>query len=74
MARFLFVVAQGNYRLYDYLERELAGEEDVEVIMDRRRHMDPHEPERRAVPRENDLPAHEFVIIRQHGLIVIRQR
>lgn len=74
MAQVLFVVAQGNYRLYDYLKRELAEEDDVEVIMDRRRRIEPHAPERRAPVAEEEIPAHEFIIIRQHGLLVIRQR
>lgn len=32
----LFIVSRGEPQLYDYLAREFAGEDDVQVILDRR--------------------------------------
>jgi hypothetical protein len=34
--RFRFIVARDNERLYEHLVRSLAGEEEIEVILDRR--------------------------------------
>jgi hypothetical protein len=36
MRRYRFIVARDNERLYEHLVRSLAGEEEIEVIMDRR--------------------------------------
>lgn len=75
MARLLFIVKQDNDRLYDYLNRQLSGEEGVEVILDRRsaerrQRVQAHEPERRKGDRrrlpvnEDDLRSYGFVVVR----------
>ena len=52
----LYVVARGRLSLYDYLTRHFAGEEGVEIILDRRRSerrigINPTPSERRAGER-----------------------
>lgn len=36
MRRYRFIVARDHERLYEHLVRSLAGEEEIEVILDRR--------------------------------------
>ena len=50
--RVLYVVAQDRLGLYDYLTNHFSAEEEVQVILDRRRKdrrqsVGPHEPDRR---------------------------
>lgn len=52
MPRYLFVVARGHPEVYADLQRQFAGNPDVEVLVDRRQserreHPEPHEPDRR---------------------------
>jgi hypothetical protein len=52
MPRYLFIVARGHPAVYADLQRQFAGNPDVEVLVDRRlaerrEHQEPHEPERR---------------------------
>jgi hypothetical protein len=36
MRRYRFIVARDNEQLYEHLVRSLAGDEEIEVILDRR--------------------------------------
>ena len=36
MRRYRFIVARDNEKLYEHLVRSLAGDEEIEVILDRR--------------------------------------
>lgn len=70
MARLLFVVARDNYLLYDYLKQQLAGEEGIQVIMDRRKqrvqvHDSEAHQDQRLDQRQKDLLSYGFVVIRQ---------
>jgi hypothetical protein len=52
LTRQLFIVARNRERLYEYVARAFAGNDTVQVILDRRtgerrRQQVPHEPERR---------------------------
>jgi uridine kinase len=56
MARFLYVVARDRLDLYDRLQSEFSREDDVRVVVDRRRAerrhtANPHEPDRRRLER-----------------------
>jgi uridine kinase len=56
MARFLYVVARDRLDLYDRLQSEFSREDDVRVVVDRRRTerrqtANPHEPDRRRLER-----------------------
>lgn len=81
MVRYLLLVARNQPDLWRYLKNNFAGDQKVEVILDRRRgerrqRIEPHEPERRRAERrrqpglDNDLSYRSFVIVRlpQGGL------
>ena len=74
--RCLFIVARGQPDLWHHLTRDFAGDEEVQVLLDRRRgerrqHLQPNEPERRRSDRrrqpsiDNDLRYRSFVILHQ---------
>lgn len=72
-ARYLLIVARDQPDLCDYLMRDFAADEEVQVLLDRRQgerrqHRRPHEPERRRADRrqrgvDKDLRSRSFVII-----------
>ena len=75
-SRYLLLVTRNQPDLWHYLKNNLAGDEKVEVILDRRRgerrqRVQPHEPERRQADRrhhpsvDNDLTYRSLVIVRQ---------
>ena len=77
MVRYLLIVARNQPDLWRYLKDNFAGDEKVEVILDRRRgerrqRIQPHQPERRQTERrrqpgaKNDLRYGSLVIVRQH--------
>ncbi len=79
--RCLFIVARNQPDLWHYLRRDFAGDEEVQVVLDRRRgerrqRVLPHEPERRQADRrrypntDSDLRYRSFVIIHeQQGVL-----
>ena len=75
MVRYLLFVARSQPDLWHYLKNNFAGDEKVEVILDRRRgerrqRIQPHELERRRAERrrrpgiDTDLSYRSFVIVR----------
>ncbi len=75
MVRYLLIVARNQPDLWQYLKNNFAGDEKVEVILDRRRgerrqRVQAHEPERRRAERrrepglDKDLTYRSFVIVR----------
>jgi hypothetical protein len=56
MPRYLFIVARDNPTLYEYLKERFAGDDAVEIIIDRRRSGAPATPavDRRSHPEIND--------------------
>ena len=75
MVRYLLIVARNQPDLCHYLKNNFAGDEKVEVILDRRRgerrqRIQPHELERRRGERrrhpgiDKDLTYRSFVIVR----------
>lgn len=81
MVRLLFVVARDQPDLWHHLKRDFAQDEEVQVILDRRRgerrqRVQSREPERRRAERrrqpgtEKELRYRSFVIIhRQQGVL-----
>ena len=81
MVRYLLIVARNQPDLWRYLKADFAGDEKVEVILDRRRgerrqRVQPHESERRQGERrrqpsiDKDLTYRFLVIVRQeHGVL-----
>ena len=81
MVRYLLIVARNQPDLWRYLKNNFAGDEKVEVILDRRRgerrqRIQSHEPERRGAERrrqpslDKDLNYRSLVIFRQrHGVL-----
>jgi len=76
MIQYLVVTGRNHPDLYGYLRRQFAGDEKVQVLLDRRheerrREGDPHKPDRRKGDRrggrgkDNGLSSHGFVVIRQ---------
>ena len=75
MMRYLVIAARSNSDLYDYLRQQFAGDETVQVLLDRRRAERRRQDsgtrqrrrgERRHVRgRESDLATHGFVIVRR---------
>mgnify|MGYP001569806234 FL=1 len=76
MVRYLLIVARTEPDLWRYLKHNFAGDDKVEVILDRRRgerrqRIQPHEPERRQADRrrrpslDSDLRYRFLVIVRQ---------
>ena len=76
MVRYLLIVARNQPDLWHYLKNNFAGDEKVEVILDRRRgerrrRIQSHEPERRQDKRrrqpslDKDLTFRSFVIVRR---------
>jgi hypothetical protein len=56
MARFLYIVARDRLDLYDRLHSEFSREDDIRVVVDRRRAerrqtVSAHEPDRRRLER-----------------------
>lgn len=80
-ARCLFIVARNQPDLWHHLSRDFAGDDDVQVLLDRRRgerrqRLQQHEPERRRADRrrqasiDNDLRYRSFVILHeQQGVL-----
>jgi hypothetical protein len=76
--RSLFIVARGQVELWRQLARDFAEDEEVRVILDRRRGerrqgVESRVPDRRARARrrrdgQGDLRVQPFVIIRQRTL------
>ena len=75
MVRYLLIVARTEPDLWRYLKHNFAGDDKVEVVLDRRRgerrqRTQPHEPERRRGERrrqpgtEKELQYRSLVIIR----------
>ena len=81
MVRYLLIVARNQPDLWRYLKDNFAGDDKVEVILDRRREerrqrIQPHESERRQAERrrqpslDKDLTYRSLVIVRQrHGVL-----
>ena len=78
--RCLFIVARDQTDLWHHLRQDFAEDEEVQVVLDRRRgerrrHGQPHEPERRQGGRrraniDTDLRYRSFVIVHeQHGVL-----
>jgi len=76
MIQYLIVTARNHPDLYGYLRRQFAGDEKVQVLLDRRheerrRQGDLRKPDRRKGDRRggrgtgNGLTSHGFVVIRQ---------
>jgi len=76
MVRYLLIVARNQPDLWRYLKQNFAGDEKVEVILDRRRgerrqRVQAYGPERRRAARrgpssiDNDLCYRSYVIVRQ---------
>lgn len=76
MIQYLVVTARNHPDLYGYLRRQFAGDDKVQVLLDRRheerRHRgETHKPDRRKGDRrggrgkDNGLGSHGFVVIRQ---------
>jgi len=76
MLQYLVVTARNHPDLYGYLRRQFAGDEKVQILLDRRqeerrRQGDAHRPDRRKGDRrvgrgkDNGLSSHGFVVIRQ---------
>ncbi len=76
MIQYLVVTARNHPDLYGYLRRQFAGDEKVQVLLDRRheerrREGDLRKPDRRKGERrgghakDNGLTSHGFVVIRQ---------
>ena len=73
--RCLFIVARDQSHLWDQLRRDFAGDEEVQVILDRRRRerrqsVGAHDPERRQAGRrrssvDTDLRYRSFVILHE---------
>ena len=73
--RFLFIVARAQPHLWDQLRRDFAGDDEVQVILDRRRRerrqsVRAHDPERRQAGRrrpsiDTDLRYRSFVILHE---------
>lgn len=74
--RCLFIVARNQPDLWHNLSRDFSGDEEVQVLLDRRRGerrrgLQPNEPERRRADRrrqpsvDNDLRYRSFVILHQ---------
>lgn len=81
MVRYLLIVARNQADLGRYLKDNFAGDEKVEVILDRRRgarrqRIQPHEPERRQADRrrrpgiDRDLSYRFLVIVRQQQAVL----
>lgn len=75
MPRYLIIVARDQPALCEYLTRNFAGDEKVQVVLNRRRgerrqRIEPHEPERRRGKRrrrpdlDRDLSYRSVVILR----------
>jgi hypothetical protein len=76
MIQYLVIAARNHPDVYGYLRRQFAGDEKVQVLLDRRyeerrRRSDAHRPERRRGDRrggrgkDNGLTYHGFVFVRQ---------
>lgn len=80
MVRYLLIVVRNQPDLWRYLKDNFAGDEKVEVILDRRRgerrqRIQPHDPERRRADRrrpslDTDLRYRSSVIIRQSQAVL----
>lgn len=75
MPRLLFIVARQNSRLYEYLKRQLSGQNGVQVILERRSGRDRRQRvsaptqqlrkghRRRQHVRQDDLSAYGLAVI-----------
>jgi hypothetical protein len=75
MVRYFLIVARNQQDLWRYLKNNFAGDDKVEVLLDRRRgerrqRLQAHDPERRQGERrrqpslDKDLTYRSFVIVR----------
>ena len=76
MVRYLVVAARNRQDLHDYLRRQFSGDDKVEILLDRRRaerrrRLDPHEPERRRGNRRSGPGTDDRLYY--YGLIIVRQ-
>jgi hypothetical protein len=76
MVRYLVVAARNRQDLHDYLRRQFSGDDRVEILLDRRRgerrrQLDPHEPERRRGNRRSGPGTDDRLYY--YGLIIVRQ-
>jgi hypothetical protein len=76
MVRYLVVAARNRQDLHDYLKRQFSGDDKVEILLDRRhgerrRRLDPHEPERRRGNRRTGPGTDDRLYY--YGLIIVRQ-
>lgn len=72
--RLLYVVARGRLGLYDYLRQHFAAEEEVQVILDRRRRerrrsLQPNEPDRRRGDRRHQRETDNY--LRSLGYMIV---
>ena len=77
MVRYLLIVAHNQPDLWHYLKQNFAGDEKVEVILDRRRgerrrRVQAHEPERRQADRRRQPGIDET--LRYRSFLIIRQQ
>lgn len=76
-SRLLIIVAREEHDLCAYMTRLVAEDENVQVLLDRRRPVSIHMPEPREADRrcpqkmENDLRYRPFVIAREQGSSVL---
>ncbi|HSB72103.1 MAG TPA: hypothetical protein VLT62_22465 [Candidatus Methylomirabilis sp.] len=76
MVGYLVVAARNRQDLHDYLRRQFSGDDRVEILLDRRRgerrrRIDPHEPERRRGDRRSGPGTDDR--LHYYGLIIVRQ-
>ena len=77
MVRYLLIVSRKQPDLWYHLKRDFAGDEKVEVLLDRRRRerrqgVQAHEPERRAADRRRQPSIDNDLSFR--GLAMMRKR
>jgi len=76
MARALFIVSRGHHDLYTYLRERFAGDEAVEVVLDRRiRNRRQHDTvwpvERRRADRRSHPEIDAELRIRSHAVLTL---
>ncbi len=76
--RYLLIVARERPGLFEYLTRQFAGDDKVQVLVDRRQEerrcrVESHEPERRVHDRRSQLGPEESLRHADQGLLIARQ-
>jgi hypothetical protein len=80
MVHYVVIAARNHTDLYSYLRRQFAGDDNVQVLLDRRfdgrrRRQEVHRPDRRRADRrsprgrEDELYGHGFFVIRQFSAL-----